>query len=642
MTPSPDSSPPVSPSAGTSAPEAGSRRPTVSKATAAGTRAAGTAAAGTTAAGSSGDALQDRTMRVDTPENVALDYPLAGLGSRYAALFADALIMVLVGLGVPLLLALFMGLGGFADGGLLTGLFVLWVFLVFWGYFFAYEAFRDGQTPGKRWLSLRVVMAGGYPLTVQAAAIRNLVRIVDLQPIPACLLGGFVMLLTRQGQRLGDLAAGTVVVRELPIAFPEVDAATHATVGLPRLSDAGYAALESFADRHGALDADIARTLATRLSRKLAPVVPRETLEHQITHVLRVQADEMQRRRAARLRVAGGSAAATALLAAKRERWLGFHEQVGDVRRRGLRKLGEDQVGEFAARYREVSADLARARTYGASAGTVFALERLTGAAHNLFYRPARRELGRLGAWITGGYPRLLRRLWRPIGLAFVLLYGPGLIVYLLMTSDPSLETLLSTPDMIARAEAATEPGVDYRDTWDSPWMGSTALSSVLIANNVQVAFLAFASGILAALGPVFVLIFNGMHLGSALAVFANRGVLDVIGVFVLPHGVIELTAIVIAGGAGLWLGSAILLPGRQTRLAALATRARDAVQLVFGVALMLLVAGLIEGHISPARIPDEVKLSFAAVAAAGLVWYLTLAGRAPAASGAPTARRTA
>ena len=76
--------------------------------------------------------------------------------------------------------------------------------------------------------------------------------------------------------------------------------------------------------------------------------------------------------------------------------------------------------------------------------------------------------------------------------------------------------------------------------------------------------------------------------------------------------------------------GSAILLPGRRTRLAALTAHARDAVQLVFGVALMLLVAGVIEGHISPARIPDETKLLFAAVAALAMVWYLALAGRRP------------
>ncbi|HEU4882416.1 MAG TPA: stage II sporulation protein M, partial [Longimicrobium sp.] len=117
--------------------------------------------------------------------------------------------------------------------------------------------------------------------------------------------------------------------------------------------------------------------------------------------------------------------------------------------------------------------------------------------------------------------------------------------------------------------------------------------------------------------------------LGSVAAAFANQGQSLHLWTFVLPHGVIELTAICIAGGAGLWLGSAMLLPGRRTRREVLVTRGREAVSLIGGTALMLVVAGTIEGFISPSELPREIKLAFAAVAALAMVAYFTLAGRA-------------
>jgi len=118
------------------------------------------------------------------------------------------------------------------------------------------------------------------------------------------------------------------------------------------------------------------------------------------------------------------------------------------------------------------------------------------------------------------------------------------------------------------------------------------------------------------------------VQLGAVAAVFANYGVNMQLWSFILPHGVIELTAICIAGGAGLWLGSALLLPGRITRREALVVRGREAVSLIGGTATMLVVAGMIEGFISPSDLPREVKLTLAALFALLLVAYLALAGR--------------
>ena len=214
--------------------------------------------------GNQRDLLQDRTMEVETPEHVSIEYPLAGLGSRFAALLADLLI---VGVLITFFLILFYLLILFPG----TSEFLRWIpalsffcsMATFWCYFFFLEAFRDGQTIGKKWMSIRVVMDDGYPITLEAALIRNLIRIVDL--LFGGLVGGFFMLLTARAKRLGDMAASTVVVRELPVEFPEA-VEMPAAAALPRLDDAAFLALEKYIDRREALEAGI----LARISRDLA------------------------------------------------------------------------------------------------------------------------------------------------------------------------------------------------------------------------------------------------------------------------------------------------------------------------------------------------------------------------------------
>ncbi|HEV7734904.1 MAG TPA: stage II sporulation protein M [Candidatus Binatia bacterium] len=572
------------------------------------------------------DVLADLRMEVETPEHVAIEYPLAGLGSRFAALMVDGVIVttllvagVALAIGamrfdpvLPFLAAIF-------TPGRMAAVIVLWVFTVTWGYFFWCEAFRDGQTVGKQLLGIRTIMDGGYPLTIEAAAIRNLVRAVDVQA--GGLVGGFFMLLTRQSQRLGDLAANTVVVRELPAAFPAIADAAPVNAS-PRLDDTAFTALEAYADRRNAFDLAARDRLATELTTHIRTQAAPLDGEPDDAFLVRLHGEERGRRAAARLGGRAGSVAAAALLRSKRERWETFRADAARVRRTGLAALGEDGVGTFAARYREVTADLARARTYGASRETLYALERLVSGGHNLLYQPARQSLRRAMRWLLSGFPALVRRRWVPIAVASGLLFGPAVGSYALLRLRPDLEAQLVDAQMIARADEAPRRRAAGSGYVDVPDLGHAFMSSALVSNNVQVAFTAFAAGITAGLGTALVMILNGLHLGSVLAAFHNRGALDVIALFVLPHGILELTAIVISGGAGLWMGSALLLPGRYTRRAALARRAPEAVALIGGVIVLLMMAALIEGYVSPAALPDALKIGVSALSAVVLgVW---------------------
>ncbi|MEO0649927.1 MAG: stage II sporulation protein M [Planctomycetota bacterium] len=574
------------------------------------------------------DPYGDRMLRIETPEHVSVSFPLAGPGSRFGALALDTLILIGLLLALLLVLLLLAGVGWIGES-LIPPMMIAGLVFALFGYFFAIELVRNGQTIGKSVFGIRTVRDGGHPIDAQASAIRNLVRIVDIQPVTSCLLGGMAILLDGKSRRLGDLAAGTVVVRDLPIEFPEVP-----DVGVvgepPRLADPAWTALENFVERAAELPEASARKLARRLLKSLDKVgAPAPESGDPVAAVVAFYEQERARRAGARLSTAVGSAAAASLLRVKRERWTELRDSVRVLKRRRLRRLDEGEVSRFAARYRALSADLARARTYGASPRTLFALEQLVASAHSLFYRPVRQGARKLGRFLVAGMPRLFRRLRKPIGISAAAFFVPMVISYLLVLGQEDNERLLASAEMIQRAEAAAaDPTLDYRDTWGMEFPGEVALTTYLIANNVRVALLCFAGGVLAGVGSLLLLAFNGVSLGVGFATFANRGVLDVILMFVISHGAIELMAIAIAGGAGFWMGSAVWFPGRAPRRVALAERAREAVALVLGVIGLLVIAGLVEGFISPSRLPEAVKIVAALAALAWLTAYLGLGGR--------------
>ncbi|WP_420125100.1 stage II sporulation protein M [Longimicrobium sp.] len=579
--------------------------------------------------------LADRQVDVETPEHVAIGYELADLGSRFTALLIDWFLIMLGTLGIWLgVMALAYALGlDSAVTGVGLGIVLLAVFVLTWGYFVFYEGLRDGQTPGKRRMGIRVVHDGGFPVTVRGAAVRNLMRIIDVQPIPSWAAGGLTMMLHPQTKRLGDLAAGTVVVRDrtgAPIP-EEAKIAMPVALGRPRLTDEEFSTLETYVARRaslaGEVRADLSRKLMSRVERHFEEDARRWQMSSD-AYLAAVHDEEMARRRASGAGGRAGTAQATALVRRQRGEWDEYQALLARARENGLETLGEARVSRFAALYREMAADLARARTYGGSPELLYTMERLVGFGHNLLYRPPTRSWSRFRSFAGGGFAALARRRWKPILVASVLFYLPTLLTFAAVRGEPELEHQLLSGEMLARVEESVEKERKGEGYVEVPEVWMPAMASSLISNNVQVTFLAFAGGILAGLGTGWVLVMNGVMLGSVAAAFANQGQSLHLWTFVLPHGVIELTAICIAGGAGLWMGSAMLLPGRRTRREVLVTRGREAVSLIGGTALMLVIAGTIEGFISPSELPREIKLGFAAVAALAMVAYFAFAGR--------------
>jgi uncharacterized RDD family membrane protein YckC len=223
-------------------------------------------------------------LSIETPEQVALEFPLAGVGSRFLALSIDMLVQIAIGAAV--LAAVWgtwslLGDAAAGRGPWFLAVLVVTVFLLFYGYFMAFEAFWHGQTPGKRLIGLRVLSVTGRPVRIEEAILRNLLRVIDQLP-GVYAIGIVTMLISARHQRLGDLAAGTVVVHEKALALPVLTVAQPAagTVwsGGAGLSDAELLLAETFLQRRHELTPDVrathARAIADRLRGRLGSSAP--------------------------------------------------------------------------------------------------------------------------------------------------------------------------------------------------------------------------------------------------------------------------------------------------------------------------------------------------------------------------------
>lgn len=565
---------------------------------------------------------------------------LAGVGSRSAAVMLDTMI-VTVALVVLGLLANGLGLGesGSALAGWALAILILLSFLTFFGYFALFEALNGGRTPGKQALGIRVVMQTGHPVTTAAAVVRNLVRLLDCYfPLLPFLPGLLMIFVHSRNQRLGDLAAGTIVVRDRPLDWglgpvttPEREDAIEA--GPPELSEEEFRLLDRFLARAGQLDAIVQVRLATELARRFQDRIPRRTASAD-EYLTALHAEEQRKRRsrfATRAQVgAAGRTTVTAerFVAKKRDAWEAFHAMATRVERAGVDALQPGEIPGFAARYREVAADLARARTYGVDARVIEYLERVVSAGHNALYRARGRGRTPLLRYLLRDFPAAVVESWRYVLAAMLLFTVPAVVGYGLIRERPQLADEVLSPVMVSRAEQAADRqarGLGYAQARGEEL---PVLASAIIANNIGVAFWAFVGGMLAGTLTVFVLVSNGLSLGMGFGLFVNYHAGGYLATFVAGHGVLELSAIFIAAGAGLRLAGALVVPGDRRRADALVLEGRVAVRMIGAVISLLALAGTIEGLLSASDAPAALKYAVSATTAGLLVLYLA-SGRA-------------
>jgi len=275
----------------------------------------------------------------------------------------------------------------------------------------------------------------------------------------------------------------------------------------------------------------------------------------------------------------------------------------------------------IAALYRRACEQLALARARSYPAYLLDRLDRLTADAHQVIYQQRDVGFDVLKRIVTRDFPRAVRADARYVWLATVLFVLPALVLGVLVYFDPNL--VLSVVDVATAAQFEqmySESAESIGRTREAG--GDWLMFGFYIRNNVGVAFQCFASGLAAGLGSVFYLVYNGALLGAVAGYLTERGLSATFYSFVVTHAAFELTAIALAGAAGLKLGHSLLAPGRRTRGQSLVAAAKECVALVYGVTAMLIVAAALEAFWSSAQwVPHAVKYSVA-----GVCWFAVFA----------------
>jgi uncharacterized membrane protein SpoIIM required for sporulation len=296
--------------------------------------------------------------------------------------------------------------------------------------------------------------------------------------------------------------------------------------------------------------------------------------------------------------------------------WSRLEELIDACGRSGVSSLHYRDLEALALLYRQTGADLSAARADTSSADLARRLNDLMARAHNLLYTAHRERRHPVWHFYTRQFPRVFRACWREVALATALFVLGGLMGAGLSATVPGFTRFLVGAEMVDT--------IERRQMWTHSIVAMKPLAaSGIMTNNIAVSLSAFATGIFGGLGTSYFMVFNGVLIGVIGMACFDAGMSVSLWSFVAPHGALELPAIFIAGGAGFVLGRGLLVPGLRPRRDALARAGREAVQLLLGVFPLLVVAGLIEGFISPVAFEPSLKFLLGAALTVMLAAYL-------------------
>lgn len=301
-------------------------------------------------------------------------------------------------------------------------------------------------------------------------------------------------------------------------------------------------------------------------------------------------------------------------------RWERLRSLSERIQKRGYSSLSSEELDSFLLWYRQTSADLAFVRTHFPDTTLEAHLNDLVAKAHTQLSRVRPGSLRRVIFFYTQKFPHLFAKHAKFIGIAFLIFMGSTVISAVGVQYDRQFFMGISPmPESVLKERVSRGSVGPDMDHFIAP-----ISSSFIFVNNVQVGIMTYGTGIFAGVGTMFYLMINGIMLGVVTAFFAGYGMGIELLANILPHGILELTAIFVCGGAGLLLGEAVVNPGELPRSQSISIKGREATQLVAGSILLLAIAGVIEGYFSFVEtISTEVKLGFCIIPAVFLYVYL-------------------
>jgi uncharacterized membrane protein SpoIIM required for sporulation len=300
-----------------------------------------------------------------------------------------------------------------------------------------------------------------------------------------------------------------------------------------------------------------------------------------------------------------------------REEWKQLEQLITTISKHRNNITG-DRITQYHRLYQKAAQHLSYSQTYFPNDEVTQYLNGLVAKSHNLLYKDQVSSFKQIRHFFSEKFIGLLLEQWKFVMFAMILFMIGALGSFLSVMNDP-LHIYSILPAEIAKGVDPEQLGKGH-DAVDSSLM-----SASIMTNNIKVAIFAFAGGITFGLVTVYLMVYNGIIIGALAALFWHHSKSYDFWAFIVPHGMIELTAIFIAGGAGLLMGYKLFVPGQYSRSFQLKQQAMRSVQLLLGTIPLFVIAGIIEGFITPADISLEAKYSVAFLTVIGLLLYIVI-----------------
>jgi uncharacterized membrane protein SpoIIM required for sporulation len=308
----------------------------------------------------------------------------------------------------------------------------------------------------------------------------------------------------------------------------------------------------------------------------------------------------------------------------RKTNWKRLEELIDQVRSvRGLRRLSREEVREFGRSYRRAASDLAIARVESRDQRLVNYLNNLVIRAHGMVYRAESKGVRSIFDFYWHEFPAIFRRTFRYTLATFLIFIGIAMVSFIATWRNDDFA------DFAYLSQSTVRQIKSHQRWWESLNDAAPIGAARIMANNIGVSLKVFAFSIVPVIGTVDALMPSALQFGSINALVIKYGMTRTLWSFVAGHGVLEFMAIFIAGGAGLMIGLALLFPGERTRREALVESGRTAIKLLAGCIPLLVIAGAIEGFISPLPIQGSYKIAVSAATAVMLAAYLLKPARA-------------
>jgi len=303
-------------------------------------------------------------------------------------------------------------------------------------------------------------------------------------------------------------------------------------------------------------------------------------------------------------------------------KWKRLEELIGQARSvRGLRRLSRDELRELMSSYRRTSADLATAREESRDQRLINYLNNLVIRAHGMIYRAESKGARSIIDFYRHDFPMIFRQTYRYTLAIFLIFLAISMCSFVATWRNDDFTTFSLPPNIIQEIKAGHR-------WWEELNTMAPVGAAGIITNNIWVGILTFSSSIFPVVGTIWILTPSALMFGSINALVIKYGMTRTLWAFVAGHAVLEFMAIFIAGGAGLMIGLALLVPGERTRREALIEQGKTAIKLMAGCFPMFFIAGLIEAFISPLPIHPGFRFAVSAITAVMLAAYLLKSGR--------------